>query len=327
MRALPRGAAGLRRLGAGSLAWSGWDLPKELEFLDHIVERTARKRWIGYLAERPKNNQDLRSLQPSAAKVHDLHEAMPVGDAAALLGTDTRRVIHLFPTWHLSRSHGLNGKPTTPRVVLRGSVLETRRLLGKMNHPWIDEPTSQYISFDEATHGCSLLDVPISTLVAALMEGSVRMCTPDKADFSFEHTLVNETDFCAFLRQAVQGPSRLVRAHVARQLLKLNTRTFEQLITENILSIEPRANGNDRKVALELVFGLLGTIRLAHRIEEFCGIGREALRESLHESGASLLVSRLNAGSGRHLRLVSTELLLIPRVLHVLKEGARRKWL
>jgi hypothetical protein len=323
--ALPKGASMLRKISPSAMSWNGLDLAPDLQFLDELVERTARRRWSHYLIERSANGA--RRPETISQKA-DLQETMPVGDAAVLLGTDVRTIVRLFPTWHLKRSPGLNGRPTSPRLVLRGSIMELQRQLGQACRPWVDDPTSQYLTFDEAMHRCKLLNIRRSSLVDALAGGTIRICTDVGSRFSFQRAFINDTDYVAFLRQSVPDQNRQVRADVARQLLKLNVRTFEQLVERGMLPLKKKAEGpDDRKVALKIIFGLYDEIRLLHRIEDFCGLGKEALQRILNGVGTSLLASPANVGSGRHLRIALRKTLAMPRVFEILKEGAERNWL
>jgi hypothetical protein len=345
MEALPKGASILRRRGTALSAWLGWEFPKELEFLDEIVERTVRNRWSRYIEGRSQRGEvslceAKEAIRPSQTRAkgypgsaanapYDPVEAIPVGDGAAILGTNVGTVLALFPTWHLSRNRGLNGKPTTPRVVLGADVFGVRALLSGMNTPWADDPTSQYITFDEASHVCQLLDVHVSQLVEVLLSGVVRICEPRRSVFRLQDTLINDTEFSNWLRRTIpEAATRSIRVDVARQLLKVNEQTFERLIDEEILSIDAKTSPLDqRKLPLETVFQVLGDIRILKRVEEFCGIRKEALTKCMLEEGAKTLpLPPPRHGQSRQLRIVRTQELLLPGVRRALGEAAQRKW-
>jgi hypothetical protein len=345
MESLPKGASILRRRGSALSTWIGWEFPKELEFLDEIIERTVRNRWSRYIQERSKHSDvslydvketvgpgQLRSKGYPGSAVnapYDPVEAIPVGDGAVILGTDVGTILQLFPTWHLPRNSGLNGKPTTPRVVLGADVFGIRALLSGMNRPWADDPTSQYITFDEARHACSLLNVHVSQLVEVLVSGAVRICEPRRSVFRLQDTLVNDTEFANWLwKTAQEAADSSIRVDVARQILKLNEQTFERLIAEEIIPIEPKISPLDmRIVSLEMVFQVLGKIRILKRIEEFCGIRRTTLSKCLSDEGAkTFTLPAPQHGRARQLRIVLTQELLLPGVRCVLSEAAQHKW-
>jgi hypothetical protein len=345
MKSLPKGASILRRRGRALSTWIGWEFPKELGFLDDIIERTVRDRWSRYIQERSKHGEvslyeaketlgqckrKSKGYPGSAANApYDPVEAIPVGDGAAILGTDVGTILQLFPTWHLSRTRGLNGKPTTPRVVLGADVFGIRALLSGMNMPWADDPTSQYITFDEARHACSLLNVHVSQLVEVLVSGAVRICEPRRSVFRLQDTFINDTEFSKWLwKAAQQAATSSIRVDVARQILKLNEQTFERLIAEKIIPVEPKLSPLDtRKISLEAVFQALGKIRILKRIEVFCGIQSAALSKCLSDEGAkTLALPPPQHGRARQLRIVLTEELLLPGVRRVLGNAAQCKW-
>jgi hypothetical protein len=338
VEALPKGASLLRESGAAIVIWGDWPFPPELEFFDRIIESTMKQRWqqfIGNMADRGELGLERTSTSTDryldrAAPAYpppDAAGTMPVADAAIVLGVEVRTIVNLFPTWHLSRRRRLNGKPISPRVVLATDVEGLRAALAELDDPWIESPTDQYVTFAEAAAIASLFNVRLAVVVEAVLLGDIKVCCPPKSRPALSSTLLNETEFSRVLERAIPDrETRMIKVHVAKQLLKLNTQTFEQLVADGVIPI-PACPGalDDRQVSLSLAFDLLRKFRIAYRIQEFCGIPRGEFQKIL--SDAEVATWPLFPASGRQLRLVLAEDLLKPAVLDRLQTEVRTKWM
>jgi hypothetical protein len=211
-------------------------------------------------------------------------------------------------------------------VVLAADIAGLRSALSEVNDPWLDTPTDQYITFDEATGSASLLNVHVSNLMTAVVTKNVRACRTPETRFILSKYLLNETDFAMWLSAiASESDMDTVRAGVAKQILKLNDQTFEHLINEGVFPIARKSSPlDDRRVPLRIVFDLLRRIRLLKRVEEFCGIQKKELQSALMESGANPIAPKHL--SGRHLRLALIEDLLKPTIIDLLRRNAQVKW-
>jgi hypothetical protein len=331
---LPKGGSVLNALGLSFSALLEWKLPEELAFVDSIVSRITDARWVrfGMLSSQDEAKTLDRRGTPEGGVVEDRTEvSMPgdtisVRDAANILGTDVRAVLSLFPSWHVSRRIGPTGKPTTPRVVSKASVFELYDRLCAIQNPWVDEPTSQYMTLEEARQTSWYLNIETARLLEAIGSGLVRVaCEPDRK-FSLGTAYLNSSDLVSWWGHAADAIGiDEISLSVGRQMLNLNKLTTSRLLELEYLKLSSVGSTEQRsKVRISAVLRACSSIRLASRIGVFSGIRSDELISILGRAGAGPITGS-QAGS-REYKLIRESDLRLPGVFEILAQRAKSKW-
>lgn len=340
LEVLPRGAAVWRNATGAITALSGWKLPGELKFLDQIVEKCVSVRWNRFLQQKRINHHasghggstsESSSIATSQATRGQCggDDAMPVHDAATMLGMNTGDVMKIFDSWHLAPARTLQGRPASPRVVSRAAIYAWRDDLASCHTPWVDSPLDQYQRLHEAKNVCRDLGIKTSSLFRAIQNGSVRVCIPPGLRFNFGQAYLNESDLVNWWQDtaAKTGLTKL-RVDVARRMMNLDSSTFECLIAAGALPFEPKPSGrDDRMTTAQSVFDGMRALRVLRRIEEFCGVRASHLDRWLAEAGVVPLTGRdVPISHPRPTRMVRTSELQVPGILAFLHQSARTRW-
>ncbi|TXH36969.1 MAG: hypothetical protein E6Q98_08645 [Rhodospirillaceae bacterium] len=335
MDALPRGGAHLEQSVSVSSLFS-WTVPSSLTFLYDIVARCSQTRMRKFLEQRHESSEvatrtsGIDHEQPKMRLVNEplrQPDVIPIRDDAFNLGTNVRNALAILQNWNTSSRTGFHGRPVSPRVTYRAEVVELWDNLNAAQNPWVATPSDQYKSFDEARMISWNLGLSCSTLVLAILEGRLRICTARGQRFALDSAMLNESDLTAWWCETMPR-NHEVSIEFARRMLNVNRATFELLQARNSIQLEFKTGSRSLPiVSTRSVIEAMNDIRLLKRIEDFVGISRKEMTALLEQHQATLLTSgEMKASGTRVMRTINASALQRDKISQILRVHAVAFW-